>query len=130
VQAVALGIIDADSRKDIDAVLRLYGPTTVLGAPDGSTESDSAARGLRYDQLFRRYDPELVTYIDEVMVSGSLGFVRGHITGRFRARDSGTDRVVDDRYWMILRRDDAHGWRITHLTWQPRTETPLAGTSR
>src|SRR6188474_2768915 len=73
----------------------------------------------RYETLFSRFNPEIEGHIDDVCVSGALGFVRGHNSGRMQGRNGQPSRPVDDAYLMIVKLEADQRWRISQLMWHP-----------
>jgi len=116
-RAVAVGIVDADNASALERVLEHYAPDAMLLPPNEPPVQGHAAIRPRYEGLFAAYRPEIVARVDEVCVSGALGFVRGHNGGRLVARNGGADRALDDAYLMMLRRGADGRWRISHLMW-------------
>ena len=116
-RAVAVGIVDADNASALERVLEHYAPDAMLLPPNEPPVEGHAAIRPRYEGLFAAYRPEIVARVDEVCVSGVLGFVRGHNGGRLVSRNGGADRTLDDVYIMMLRRGADGRWRISHLMW-------------
>lgn len=54
--------------------------------------------------------------IDEPCVGDGLAFVRGHNGGRLLDPTAKGSRELDDDLLMLLRRDPAGAWRISHLS--------------
>lgn len=117
VTSVATGIIEADNARALDRVLALYAPDATLLPPGESPVAGKEAIRPRYESLFAAFTPEIVSRVDEVCVSGFLAYVRGHNRGRLVARGGGPDRVLDDPYLMVLRRQGDGSWRISRLMW-------------
>jgi uncharacterized protein (TIGR02246 family) len=117
VRDVASGIIAADNQRDLDRVVAYYAADAVLLPPGEPAVVGRAAIRPRYEALFAGFNPQIVTRIDEACASGSLGFVRGHNGGTMASRTGTAARELDDDYLMLLRRDAAGAWRISHLMW-------------
>lgn len=119
VMAVAEGIIAADNERDIRRVLGYYAADAVLLPPGEQPVQGREAIRPRYEDLFARFNPEIVARVEEVCVGGDLALVRGHNGGRLISRENGSARLLNDVYMMMLRRDLVGGWHITHLMWHP-----------
>jgi uncharacterized protein (TIGR02246 family) len=118
VVAVMRGIIAADNARDLSRVLSFYADDAMLIPPGEPLISGLAAIRPRYEALFRAFDPAIEGQIDEVVVQGSLAFVRGRNGGVLRGREGGADRPLHDVYLAVLRRTGG-GWRISRLIWHP-----------
>ncbi len=126
IRSVATGIVAADNRRDIEAVMAYYASDAVLMPPN---EAPVAGRGQirrRYEGLFAAFTPEIVPRIDEACVDGGIGFVRGHNGGRLIPRAAGEPRVLDDGFLMLLRLEPGGLWKISHLIWH-RQSPPGVG---
>jgi ketosteroid isomerase-like protein len=126
IRSVATGIVAADNRRDIEAVMGYYARDAVLMPPN---EAPVAGRDLirpRYEGLFAAFTPEIVPRVDEACVDGGIGFVRGHNGGRLIPRATGEPRVLDDGFLMLLRLEPGGRWKISHLIWH-RQSPPGAG---
>jgi uncharacterized protein (TIGR02246 family) len=124
VRGVADGIIAADNERSVDRVLAFYAPDALLLPPNEAPVSGYAAIRPRYETLFRDFTPAIEARIEEVCVSGSIGYVRGHNGGWLRSRTGGSDRALDDSYLMLLARNADGRWRITHLMWHRAIPAP------
>jgi uncharacterized protein (TIGR02246 family) len=127
IRAVADGIVSADNRRDIEAVLALYAPDAVLMPPGEPPVVGRERIRPRYEALFADFAPEIVPYIDEVCASAGVGFVRGRNGGRLVPRGSAPPRTLDDGYLMLLRREDTGAWRISHLIWHRQSSPTKPG---
>jgi ketosteroid isomerase-like protein len=123
VRAVAEGIIAADNARALERVLDFYAADAVLLPPNEPPVAGKDKIRPRYERLFAGFDPAIVGRLDEVCVSGATAFVRGRNGGRMTARGGGGDRLLDDSYLMLLRRD-GQAWRISHLAWHPAATSP------
>lgn len=124
VRAVAAGIIAADNARDIDRVLGYYSADAVLMPPGEEPVQGREAIRPRYEALFSGFDPEIRGRVDESCVGEGLAFVRGHNGGRLVSRQGGEDRLLDDAYLMVLRRDTDGRWRISRLMWHRASALP------
>ena len=116
-RAVAIGIIEADNRRDIERVLRYYAADAVLMPPGEGPVTGREAIRPRYEEMFSAYDPQIEARVDEACAADGLAFVRGHNGGRLVPRKGGEVRELDDAYLMVLRREPDGEWRISHLMW-------------
>jgi uncharacterized protein (TIGR02246 family) len=124
VRAVADGIVAADNRRDLAAVLEFYAPDAILMPPGEPPVTGRERIKPRYEQLFAAYSPSITTEVHEACTESDMGFVRGRNTGTFVPRSDGAAQDLDDAFLMLLRRD-AHGvWRISHLIWHRQSATP------
>jgi ketosteroid isomerase-like protein len=120
VRAVNDAYVSAWRKNDPAAVLATFWPDAVL-VPQGR-----AAIG-GYDAIRRFWWPPgpattvtgFTHTTDEVGGSGSLGFARGSFVLDFEWEEGGRRRNQRNRgnYLMILRRDPAGEWRISHRMW-------------
>jgi uncharacterized protein (TIGR02246 family) len=116
-RAVAEGIVAADNRRDLAAVLEFYEPDAILMPPGELAVKGRERIKPRYEQLFAAYSPAIRTDVQEACADSDFGFVRGRNTGRFVPRTDAAARDLDDAFLMLLRRDAAGVWRISHLIW-------------
>ena len=116
IRAVAIGIVEADHRRDLERVLALYAEDAVLLPPGEAPVQGRAQIRPRYQALFASVTPEIQIRIDEACAQEGLGFVRGHNGGRLVPR-AGEPRALDDGFLMLLRRDAGGEWKISHLMW-------------
>ncbi len=124
-RAVAEGIVAADNRRDLAAVLASYAPDAVLLPPNEAPVVGIDAIRPRYEGLFHDFAPAIEPRLDEICVSGSTALIRGRNGGRLVPRQGGTPRRLDDVYVMGLRRAE-NRWRITHLMWHPASRPETA----
>jgi uncharacterized protein (TIGR02246 family) len=117
VRAVADGIIAADNARDLTRVMDSYAGDAWLLPPNAAPVRGHAAIRPRYEALFAGFNPAIEGRIDEVCVSGSIAFVRGHNGGRMISRTGAAPRLLDDAYMMTLRLEADGRWRISHLMW-------------
>jgi uncharacterized protein (TIGR02246 family) len=117
VRAVADGIIAADNARDLERVLGHYAADARLFPPNEPPVTGREAIRPRYEALFAGFDPAIEGRVDEVCVDGDTAFVTGHNGGRLRGRGGAADRLLDDVYVMLLRREAEGTWRISHLIW-------------
>jgi ketosteroid isomerase-like protein len=116
--ATATGIIEADNQAAIERVLSFYAERPVLLPRGEAPVAGLAEVRRRYARLFAEFAPAIESRVDRVCIGeGGVAFVEGNNGGGLRRRDGGPPRVLDDSYFMVLRRDDASRWRITHLAW-------------
>lgn len=126
-RAVAEGIVAADNRRDLDAVLGFYAPDAILLPPGEDPVSGLGRIRRRYVALFEVFDPEIDRTVHEVVVRGDLAYVWGQNGGALRGR-AGSDRMLNDAYLMVLLRLPRLGWRITRLIWHEAGAPDDAGT--
>lgn len=117
IRAVADGIVAADNARDLARVMDSYAADAWLLPPNDAPVQGHAAIRPRYESLFAGFNPAIEGRIDEVCVSGSIGYVRGHNGGRMISRSGGAPRLLDDAYMMTLRLEADGRWRISHLIW-------------
>jgi uncharacterized protein (TIGR02246 family) len=124
-RAVAKGIVDADNRGDLDAVMGHYANDAVLMPPGEAPLAGREKIRPRYRSLFADFSPGIELRIDEACAASGLGFVRGHNGGRLVPRAGGEPRLLDDAFLMLLRLESDGAWRISHLIWH-RQGAPTA----
>lgn len=124
--AVADGIVAADNRGDIEAVLEYYSADAVLMPPGEAPVVGRGSIRPRYEALFADFAPAIEPVVEEVCAEGNLAFVRGRNTGRLVSRTSGSARTLDDVYLMLLRREADGKWRISHLIWHRQSPADTA----
>jgi uncharacterized protein (TIGR02246 family) len=122
IRAVAMGIVVADNRRDIEQVLDYYTADAILMPPGEASVVGRDRIRPRYEVLFANFVPDIEGQIDEACVTSNLGFVRGRNRGRLTPRAAGDARVLDDSYLMLLRRETDGVWRISHLMWHRQSE--------
>ena len=124
VRAVPAAIIAADNARDIERVMNAYTVDAVLLPLGTAPVVGRDAIRSRYEELFLSFNPAILARIDEVCVSGRVAFVRGRNGGRLIGRGRGPDRALDDEYLLILRKETAGDWRISHLMWHSASPPP------
>jgi uncharacterized protein (TIGR02246 family) len=117
IRAVAIGIVDADNRLDLERVLAYYAADAVLMPPGEGPVIGRERIRPRYEALFASYTPEIELEIEEACAGAGLGFVRGRNGGRLVSRATGEARRLDDAFIMLLRLEPGGVWRISHLIW-------------
>lgn len=116
-RAVATGIVAANNTRDVGRILRYYADDAVLLPPDGPPVTGLDAIRRRYQSSFETVTPALGIRVDDVCASGSVAYVRGHITGQMAPRSGGPGRPVDDPFVMVLGKAADGSWRIGSLMW-------------
>jgi hypothetical protein len=91
--------------------MALYAQDAWLLPPMESPVAGHANIRPRYETLFSGFNPEIEGHIDDVCISGALGFVRGHYSGRMQGRNGQPPSPVDDVYVMIVKLE---GGMMTH----------------
>jgi uncharacterized protein (TIGR02246 family) len=122
IRAVAIGIVDADNRRDAAQVLAFYASDAVLMPPGEAPVAGRDRIRPRYEALFAAFAPEIEARIDEACVAAGIGFVRGHNGGRLVPRGPGEARLLDDAFVMLLRLEPEGVWRISHLIWHRQSD--------
>ena len=117
VRAVADGIVAADNARDLARVMDSYASDAWLLPPNDAPVRGHTAIRPRYESLFSGFTPAIEGRIDEICVSGSIAYVRGHNGGRMISRTGAAPRMLDDVYMMTLRLEPDGRWRISHLMW-------------
>jgi uncharacterized protein (TIGR02246 family) len=121
IRAVATGIIAADNERATERVLAYYTPDAIWMPPEQDAVVGREQIRARYEALFAAFTPEISPTIEQACVAESLGFVRGHHSGRVVNRTSWAARDLDGAYLMLLRREADGAWRISHLMWHRRS---------
>lgn len=116
VHQVAEGIIEADNRRNLQAVMSHYAEGAVLYPPGEAPIRGRAAIRPRYETLFAGYEPEIVSEVSGIRVCGTLAVVTGHNGGWLRARGTRPDRTLQDVFVMVVEKADG-AWTITSLMW-------------
>src|SRR5262245_34757705 len=117
IRAVANGIVAADNRRDLTAVLGYYAVDAVLLPPGEPPVEGKDQIRPRYEALFSTFSPEIEAHVDEACAGEALAFVRGRNGGRLVPRASGEAKTLDDAYLMVLRLEADGRWRISRLMW-------------
>ncbi len=117
IHAVANGLMAADNARDVDAVVALYAPDSVLLPPNESPVSGIAAIRPRYAEFFQTHQPELRFVIEETELADDLAYVRGRTLGTIRGLGGLGDQAIDDVFLMILRKTGSGDWKISRLMW-------------
>jgi len=116
----AKSLIEADNRRDLDAVLDHYTDLAVLLPPSGEVVEGAEAIAARYRRLFADNLVEFDLAVDEsVAECGAWAFVRGTTSGTLTPVSGGPPRRVSATFLMILR-CDGQRWRVHRLSWADR----------
>ena len=117
VERAVAGLIEADNRSDLAAVMDAYARDALLLAPDGSTFQGSDAIRAHYVEVFAQLAMKLRATPAETVVAGGWAWQRGEVAGTLVMKD-GTTQAAHDRYLMVLV-DEGGRWRVKRLMWQP-----------
>ena len=119
IEAVANGLMAADSARDVGRVVELYAPDAIMLPPGESPVEGITLIRQRYEAFFRTHAPALWFVIEETVAVGDLAYVRGRTRGTIRGLDKIADQSINDVFVMILRRSASGRWHISRLMWQP-----------
>lgn len=122
VENVVRSIIAADMAGDLSRVLSLYAENATLISPNGPDIAGIEAISEHYERLFASTELRIDNEIQETVVSGNMAMTRGinHVTAT--PKSGGPSMSGSDKYLMILVRDAAGSWRISHLIWTPQAK--------
>lgn len=117
VHAAVMRIIASDNARDLDAAIDCYAPDAEWMPPLENPVVGHAALRARYSSMFAAFRPEITCTIDETWSLGEDAVVRGRTGGRLVAIEDGSVRKIDDKFLMILHREQDGAWRIQRLMW-------------
>lgn len=114
-------LVERDNAGDLEGVLAGYTDDIVWLPPEGEAFTGKAAIETRYRLLFSSYQPRLQSEIREAASNGDLGYIVGITQGSLEPLDGGKGTSVDDKFLAIVR-CEAGAWRVSHLSWGPRSK--------
>ena len=116
VRAVVAGILDSDNNANIERVLSYYGDDAVL-MPPGKDEIRGMENIRRnYENIFATSILNLVPEEQEIILTKELAVYKGRTKGKVVLKSESTERMINDKFVMILESD--HGtWKIKTLIW-------------
>lgn len=120
VRAAIDGLIAADNRADIAAVLDGYCRDAELVPPQGDTVRGHEAIRPRYVELFATWRPSLRALHTVTRIEQGRGVDIGRTVGTLTSLADGPTKLVDDVYEATLRYEDG-SWRVARLQWHPRS---------
>ena len=125
VRATISRLIRADNASDLDIVMSCYTQDAIFLPPNDAPTIGLAAIMMRYESLFDRFKPELVCESFETLVGRDFAIDCGVTHGRLVPRDGSEPREINDKYLMVLRRDESgDGWLISRLIWNQNRALP------
>ena len=89
----------------------------MLLPPNGATVTGHAEIQARYRQIFSTTKLRLENRTAELHVSGHWAYIRGVTLGEALRVDGGAPTEINDKYLMILRRQEDASWKIARLVW-------------
>ncbi|HVT40081.1 MAG TPA: DUF4440 domain-containing protein [Gemmatimonadaceae bacterium] len=114
---VVRGIIAADNASDLAKVMSFYSDSALLLPPGEEPVQGHRTIQPRYQRLFDEYRPAIEGMIAEVRLGGEWAFVRGRNRGVLHSKAGAGDRMLNDVYIMLLKREPDGRWRIWELMW-------------
>jgi len=116
VRVVVSGILDADNHADIERVLSYYQQEAVL-MPPGRDEIKGLANIRRnYENIFATSLLNLAPEEEQIIVTNEFVVYKGRTKGQVIAKSDSTARSINDKFIMILKKDDG-SWKISTLIW-------------
>lgn len=116
-------LIDADNRRDIEAVLACYTNDVIWLPPDDTLIVGVQAIRDRYEKLFAAYRVDIQIQVAEIEVRDDLAYAWGSTSGRLIPEEGGAPLPVDDKYMMLLAKAPGRGWLVRRLMWNRGAET-------
>ncbi len=117
VRATVARIIAADNARDLDAAVGCYTEDAQWLPPGAQPIIGRGALRESYAAMFAAWSPDITLVSDETWVLGDLAVDRGRTLGHLVSRKSAATRELDDKYVMMLRREQDGMWRISRLMW-------------
>jgi uncharacterized protein (TIGR02246 family) len=116
IRAVASGILEADNHADIERVLSYYHNKAVLLPPgrDEITGMENIRRN--YENIFATSVLNLSPEEGEITITGDIAVYKGRTKGQVLLKSDSSTRMIDDKFIMILKKDDGR-WKIITLIW-------------
>jgi len=116
VRIVVSGILNADNHADIERVLSFYHDEAVL-MPPGRDEIRGIANIRRnYEGIFASSVLNLAPEEEEITITDGFAVYKGRTKGQAVIKSDSTTRVINDKFLMILKKDNG-SWKITTLIW-------------
>jgi uncharacterized protein (TIGR02246 family) len=118
VRATVQRIIAADNARDLEAAVACYTEDAQWLPPDTEPIVGRAELRISYTSMFEAWAPSMTAASEETWILDDVAVDRGRTSGLLVSRSGGVTRKVDDKYMMVLRREDGV-WRIARLMWNP-----------
>lgn len=122
VEGLIQDLIAADNAGDVDAVTEFYAVDATLVPPGRPLIAGEREIREHYRVLFDRHDLRISIIINEIRAGDRWAVVSGLTQGLSVSTAEGKTSRVNDRFMMVLRRDDR--WRIIRLMWAPNEPDP------
>jgi ketosteroid isomerase-like protein len=116
VRNVVEGIILADNRGDIDAVVAYYDSHATLMPPGKPEINGESAIRKNYEKIFSATSLHLRAKIESVDFENDLALCKGRTEGKVVSKMDSTSSEVDDKFLMVLTRKTGE-WKIIYLMW-------------
>jgi ketosteroid isomerase-like protein len=112
---------------DLDGLMATFSDGAIFMPDDAATIDKNAARD-RFAPMFEYFDMEVSPSVDEIEVSGNLGFARCSYVMNATSKAEGKTTLYDDKFIFILKRQKDHSWRSSHFIWNdnkpPQKKSP------
>ncbi|MGH9459006.1 MAG: YybH family protein [Thermoanaerobaculia bacterium] len=102
----------------VPLVLGAFADDAVLVPASGPPLEGLAAIAEHYRLLVAEQKLDTAVIIDRIGAEGDLAWASGRTTGYQQSRRTGVDRRVDDRWLMVLERQEGE-WRIVRMLVRP-----------
>jgi len=103
--------IDAFHSGDLESLLSTYSDDLIKARADLADEAKPQT-AARLEQVFRDYDRQLAVRNDEIVVQGSLAYVRGVLDITLTPRSRGAAIHAHRRFIEIWRKEEDGEWRV------------------
>lgn len=117
IEEVSVERADAFNHGNAVGIAIYFTEDGVLMAPGMPATTGRNALKAYYQQIFDQYETELLSYFEEVQVSGDLAFGRGVAEVTLIPLDGGEVVTSVSKYVNILQRQANGSWLTTHDIW-------------
>jgi len=117
IETLSAARADAFNDGDAPSIAIHFTENGVLMAPGSPAQTGRNAVKSYYQSIFDEFKTSLVSYYEEVQVSGNLAFGRGVAEVKLTPHDGGETINSTSKYINILERQADGSWLTTHDIW-------------
>jgi len=117
IETMSAARADAFNEGDAPSIAIHFTENGVLMAPGSPAQTGRDAVESYYQSIFDEFKTSLVSYYEEVRVSGNLAFGRGVADVELTPHDGGETIYSTSKYINILERQADGSWLTTHDIW-------------
>ena len=112
---------------DLDGLMATFSDDAIFMPDDAATIDKNAARDW-FAPMFEYFNMEVTSSVDEIEVSGDLGFAKCSYVMIATPKADGETTLYDGKFIFILKRQKDYAWRSSHFIWNdnkpPQKKSP------